>query len=221
MGDVKDRPFDAVHEDESSAEIPKVSFDSLLPENLIAVILAAGAGSRFDGPGHKLLAPIGSKGGISVIESSLANVLEAGFTRVVLVTGAVSLPDAVTRDPRILPVHNGRWSEGQSSSLRVGIEAARNIGASTVVVGLGDQPFIEPEAWRRVALSDSPIALASYAGRRGHPVRLAASVWNLLPTHGDFGARDLIRMRPEQVSQVDCPGSSTDIDTQEDLAKWT
>lgn len=193
----------------------------IVPDDVVAIVLAAGAGSRFVGPSHKLLAAIDPATGTTVIESALSNVLQAGFTRVVVVTGAASLPDAAVRDPRLVIVHNGRWADGQASSLRAGIESARSLGASAVVVGLGDQPFIEPEAWRRIALADSPIAVAAYAGRRGHPVRLDESVWKELPVDGDLGARDLIRMHPERVSQVDCPGSATDIDTQEDLAQWT
>jgi CTP:molybdopterin cytidylyltransferase MocA len=50
---------------------------------------------------------------------------------------------------------------------------------------------------------------------------LERSVWAELPTDGDFGARDLISTHPDKVSQVDCPGSATDIDTQEDLEQWT
>lgn len=189
-----------------------------VPNTVVAVILAAGAGSRFSGNVHKLLAPLGES---TVIGSTLSNVLAAGFSKVFVVTGAVSLPDSVIRDPRLSLIHNGRWSQGQSSSLRAGIDAARSLGFEAVVVGLGDQPFIEPEAWRRVATSKSAIAVASYGGRRGHPVKLDRSVWGDLPQDGDFGARDLIRMRPDKVSQVDCPGSATDIDTQEDLAQWT
>ncbi|MFM8857854.1 MAG: NTP transferase domain-containing protein [Actinomycetota bacterium] len=189
-----------------------------IANSIVAIVLAAGAGSRFSGDVHKLLAPLG---GSTVIGSSLSNVLTAGFSKVIVVTGAASLPDALITDSRLLLVHNGRWSQGQASSLQVGIDAARTLGADAVVVGLGDQPFIEPEAWRRVAAAESPIAIASYAGRRGHPVKLDRSVWKELPAEGDFGARDLILMRPDKVSQVDCPGSATDIDTQEDLEQWT
>jgi CTP:molybdopterin cytidylyltransferase MocA len=103
----------------------------------------------------------------------------------------------------------------------MGIREAQRLNASAVVVGLADQPFVTAEAWRRVAQAHTPIAVAAYFGRNGNPVRLHESIWELLPKSGDSGARDLIRLRPELVSQVDCPGSAADIDTQEDLAQWT
>jgi CTP:molybdopterin cytidylyltransferase MocA len=103
----------------------------------------------------------------------------------------------------------------------MGIREAQRRNASAVGVGLADQPFVTAEAWRRVAHAPTPIAVATYFGRNGNPVRLHESIWELLPKSGDSGARDLIRLRPELVSQVDCPGSAADIDTQEDLAQWT
>jgi CTP:molybdopterin cytidylyltransferase MocA len=118
-------------------------------------------------------------------------------------------------------VENPHWEEGQAVSVRAGIAAASAAGHDAVVVGLGDQPFVTAEAWRRVAASASPVAVATYDGRRGHPVRLAAEVWALLPPAGDEVGRALMRDRPELVAEVPCEGTSIDIDTMEDLRRWS
>lgn len=191
------------------------------PSDTVAILLAAGAGSRFRGPEHKLLTKLPGGSEASIFENSLHQVLDAGFSAVVVVTGAATIPATWTASPRVVVVHNDHWAEGQAGSVLVGIAEADRLGANAVVVGLADQPFVTSTAWRLVANQSTPVALAAYAGRPGHPVRLERSVWPLLPKSGDSGARDLIRLRPELVSQVDCPGSAADIDTQEDLAQWT
>jgi molybdenum cofactor cytidylyltransferase len=189
----------------------------------VAVLLAAGAGTRFAGPTHKLLAPLGAR---TILETSLSTVRAAGFTSVVIVTGAQTF-DSLLLDPSLfdradlIVRHNPDWAQGQATSIAVGLSAVREVGAGVAVIGLADQPFITPEAWRAVALTDSPIAVATYDGERGNPVRLSAEVWPLLPTTGDVGARAVMRLRPELVREVACEGSSADIDTQEDLAPWT
>ncbi len=187
------------------------------------MLLAAGAGSRYDGTGHKLSAEIvdpGSGRVSTVIERALGSALASDVGPVVVVTGAVpdvvptSLADAVTSH------HNPRWADGQITSLHVGIAAARSVGATAVVVGLADQPFIDPSAWHAVAVAPGPIVVATYDGRRANPVKLDAEVWDLLPRTGDEGARALMRIRPDLVREVACSGSPADIDTTEDLRRW-
>ncbi len=194
----------------------------------VAVVLAAGGGSRFDGDAHKLLTPVRGPDGtkLPVAAHALRAVAAAAIGPIVLVTGAVALDDALdlvrAEHPHveITAVHHPGWHHGQATSLAVGVSAARDLGAHAIVVGLGDQPGVGADSWRRVATSDSQIAVATYDGRRGNPVRLAADVWSLLPTDGDAGARVVMRLRPDLVGEVACHGSAFDIDTLEDLARW-
>jgi CTP:molybdopterin cytidylyltransferase MocA len=185
------------------------------------VLLAAGGGTRYVAEGHKLEARLAD--GATVVERSLgtaraaaAAMPEPDRVSVVVVTGAlaVSLPDDVVE------VRNERWTDGQAGSIRAGLDAAGD--ASAAVIGLADQPFVTAEAWCALALADStqPILVATYDGVRGNPVRLDRSIWSLLPTAGDQGARALMRIRPDLVGEVPCTGSPADIDTVEDLLRW-
>ena len=187
----------------------------------IAVLLAAGAGSRFDGDGHKLDADLN---GATVAEHAVRAALDADIGTAIVVTGAVapSLPSlrAEVADGAISFVANPNWAEGQSTSLRSAVDIARARHAHAMVVGLADQPFVTAEDWRAVGASRSPIAVAEYDGRSRPPVRLHHSVWPLLPITGDHGARHLIRLRPQLVERVPCQGSDADIDTLEDLRSW-
>lgn len=180
----------------------------------LAVVLAAGAGSRFAGPDHKLVTPFAD--GRPLVAHAIDAALASGIGPVLVVVGAAALdvPD------RVDVVSNPDWASGQASSLQAAIADARRRQVDAVVVGLADQPGVTAEAWRRVADSTSPIAVATYADSGGaprNPVRLHRDVWDLLPTEGDHGARDLIRSRPELVQPVPCPGSAGDVDTIDDL----
>jgi CTP:molybdopterin cytidylyltransferase MocA len=146
--------------------------------------------------------------------------VSAHFGACIAVTGSVALgalPDGVTE------VHNEDWASGQRSSVISAIQYARANEFDAIVIGLGDQPFITTEAWQLVADADSPIAVATYDGVRGNPVKLSSAVWDLfIATDGDpdVGARTLIHLHPELVLEVACKGNSADIDTTEDLSKW-
>lgn len=186
-----------------------------------ALLLAAGGGSRFAGPTHKLLAPLRGR---PVFAWALEAVLAAGFDEVVVVTGAADLRDLLP--PVVTVVANPRWAEGQATSLWAGLGVAGRAGHDAVVVGLGDQPFIGAGCWRAVAMTGAvtgatPIAVATYGGKRRNPVRLHRDVWPLVPTDGDEGARSVMRLRPELVTEVACQGDPGDIDTAADLAELT
>lgn len=154
-----------------------------------------------------------------MVEHAVAAAVESGCAEVAVVWGAVEIADLVPADVTLL--HNERWSEGQATSLAVAVDHARRVGHDALVVGLGDQPGVSGGCWRAVASADSPIAVATYGGRLRNPVRLHQSVWSFLPTEGDQGARSLVRDRPDLVVQIPCGGDSHDIDTKEDLDRWS
>lgn len=188
---------------------------------VLAVLLAAGAGRRFAGATHKLRAPLDGRPVLAhAIDALVASGLEA-----VVVTGAADVADLVP--PDVALVANPGWASGQAASVQVGIAQARRRGHDAVVVGLGDQPFVTADAWRAVARADAPMAVATYAGRRGHPVRLASEVWGLLPVEGEEVGRAVMRSRPELVLEIPCDAGHTsadrtaDIDTLEDLRRWS
>ena len=183
------------------------------------VLLAAGAGTRFADPQHKLLAVID---GQSVVSRALQSMVEASLGAVAVVTGAVDISEmAADASGEIAVIENDRWESGIASSVRCAASWAAQHGHDAIVVGLADQPFVTAAAWRAVGASEGFIAVADYGGQRRNPVRLAREVWPLLPYSGDEGARTVMRRFPEIVVPVACEGLPDDIDTVEDLRRWS
>jgi CTP:molybdopterin cytidylyltransferase MocA len=154
------------------------------------------------------------------VDRAVAAALDAGLDEVVVVAGAVDLTAAGLPVPVLA---NPRWHEGIATSMQVAVRHAEAAGHDAVVIGLADQPGVTAAAWRAVAAApdEPPIAVATYDGRRGNPVRLGRAVWAELPETGDAGARVLIDRRSDLVQAVPCQGHPDDIDTVEDLDRWS
>jgi molybdenum cofactor cytidylyltransferase len=180
------------------------------------IILAAGAGTRFDSTTHKLLAQIDD---IPVVQHAIKNALEANIGQLVVVTGAVDLSSVLKTFPDVIEVKNDNWVAGQAVSIQCGLQAL-GLDVERVVIGLGDQPGIEPATWRAIATDTHDITVATYEGQRGNPVGLNRTMWAHLPIDGDEGARKLMKIHPELVQEVPSKGSFEDIDTVEDLRRW-
>jgi len=164
---------------------------------IAAVVLAAGAASRFCAPKQRLLLP-------GVLERVRASAVE----EIVVVAGAYPLEAEGTR-----VVECPDWERGPGVSLRCGL-ADLPASAEAAVVCLADGPTLEPRAIDRVIAAwqggAGTLLAASYGGERGHPVLLAREVWGEVP---DEGARAL---EPVLVPCDDL-GSPGDVDRADDL----
>ena len=180
--------------------------------SVAGLVLAAGGGSRFLGPTHKLLA---SYRGRPLVQATFDAVVGAGFDETAVVTGAVDLVGLVPDEMVVLS--NPQWRVGLSSSLRCGIEWCIEQGHEAVVIGLGDTPGVPRSAWQALRSTDADVAVASFSGHLRPPVRLSASRFGEIPTEGDVGARVLWH-RPGTI-EVPCEGDPSDIDTLDDLER--
>ena len=190
--------------------------DRIRQRSVAAVILAAGAGSRYAGDTHKLFAEIDGRPVIShVVDAARASEVD----EVIVVGGAVDLEPFVPDDVTL--IHNEQWADGQATSLRAAVGYAESRRHDALVVGLGDSPGVTTEIWNKVAEVDADLASACYDGELRPPVRLSASMWASLPVSGDDGARALMRQRPDLVRPVPVDGDPRDIDTLEDLRRWS
>ncbi len=189
---------------------------------LEAVILAAGAGSRFGG--GKLLAAWDA--GV-LLDGALAAAYAAPVRSVTVVIGTDAEAVAAAArgfDPRTLVVHAVDHAEGMGASLRTGI-ASLPADADGVFVFLGDMPRVPTEVLGRMAqaLIDGALAAAPvFQGRRGNPVLIDRTLFpQLLALTGDAGARGVLQSLGDQLALVESPddGVLFDVDTPGDLAQ--
>jgi nicotine blue oxidoreductase len=139
-----------------------------------AVVLAAGAATRYGSPKQREFLP-----------HVLTALRSSPVDEIVVVSGAYQL----NSDARVVDCPD--WERGPGASLRCGLDAlGRDIEAAVVV--LADGPDLSPQAVARVVEtwrdSDAEVVAASYGGDRGHPVVLGRRAWATVP---DEGARAL------------------------------
>ncbi|MBV8605313.1 MAG: nucleotidyltransferase family protein [Pelomonas sp.] len=183
------------------------------------VVLAAGQGARFKGPGHKLEQSIGPDER-ALLGSTLQHAIETGL-RVVVVTkpelAPLALGQLAPRDVVLMPPGG---PVGMGHSIAAGVGAAGD--AEGWLIQPGDMPLIQSDTMLAVvrALDQFPIAFAQYRGRRGHPVGFSAEFYSeLLELSGDEGARRLVARYPAQPVEVEDAGVLVDVDTLDDLAR--
>ncbi len=190
---------------------------------LEAIVLAAGAASRFGG--GKLLADYRGR---PLLDHALDTALAASARGVTVVlrpgdTAALALVEA-RAEPRLRPLAAPEADEGLGASLRTAI-LALPADAEAALVLLGDMPRVPHDLAADLVQALSAgvgIAAPVHAGRRGHPV-LFARRWfkDLAALAGDRGAQGVLTKAGDAIALVetDDPGVLFDVDRREDLER--
>lgn len=184
-----------------------------------AILLAAGAGTRFGG--GKLLHPL--EDGAAIAAHAVRNLVAAGLDVLAVVRpGDFPLAElleaegcGVTRCPDA--------AQGMGVSLAHGVRMSADAGGW--VVALADMPRIRAETIARVVqalMAGAAIAAPAYQGDRGHPVAFGRRfLGDLQALSGDSGARAIVQRNQALVRVIDCddPGILLDIDRRSDLER--
>lgn len=176
--------------------------------SIAGVLLAAGRSSRF-GPGDKLLSDFN---GAPLVRRAAQALLGAGVDHLIAV---VHSPAVAAQLPEF--AHRYVAAQGlQSDSLRAGISAAEQAGATHTLIALGDMPFVTAAVLQNVLkrATVSRPAAATDGQHRAPPVCFPrASFHAVQALRGDTGGRDVLRELPnEALVHVDAQ-TLFDVDT--------
>lgn len=194
---------------------------------IACIVPAAGVSSRF--PWNKLL--YGSEK--PLITQTLDNILNSALvSRIIVVTGYRSneIEEAIRRyidTGKIRITHNPNYNAGMSSSIKRGLETLRSeLGLLRgIMVNPADAAWIHPGIYDYVSIkfleSGKKIAVATYQGRRGHPIIFSPSIFNELEAISEEtrGLKSVVNKYWYDTILVETgyPGVLLDLDTVLDL----
>ncbi len=211
---------------------------------VVAVVLAAGTASRMGGRPKCLL----QRDGQSLLARLLHNLQNAGINETVLVLGhnADRIEASLRQSGWALdtaskgcdmPVHrvlNPQPSDGQNSSLHVGLAKAQSLTPQWLMVALADQPLLEAQDLRDLmaAVKHSPhttqFLQPLVKGQPGNPVMLSAQVMQDLLQSGAHQAAQALpggkawrQQHPEQALLWPTPNTHycVDMDSPDDMTR--
>jgi CTP:molybdopterin cytidylyltransferase MocA len=175
-----------------------------------AVILAAGASTRFGSP--KQLARFGSH---TMLERVVEIAREAGLAPIIaVVPPGLAVPSHATAEINADP------AAGIGRSIRLGLAAVpRDVDAAVIL--LGDEPMLSAavigEVLAAAAAGAAAIVAARAGDRVGPPVLLRRPQFALADAlEGDDGLNRVIRAHPD-VMVIELPLAPVDVDTPADL----
>lgn len=189
--------------------------------NVVAILLAAGAGRRFDPSGNqnKLLATIN---GNQVAVLSARHLIDAGLHVL-----AVVRPDEPTL-AGLLAQAGCEVTVCEDAALGMGHSLAHGVATvlksgrpDGLLIALADMPFVNPstiDAVSALVSAENSIVAAATNGIRGHPVAFWRAHFDALTAlDGDQGAGGLLRQHHVTLIEADDDAVIRDIDQPKDL----
>lgn len=188
-------------------------------KHIAAILLAAGAGTRFGG--EKLLHPL--EDGVAIAAHAARNLLAATPEVIAVVRwGDFPLYDMLEQEGCQVTMFQGA-ARGMGASLAHGVGQARS--ADGWVVALADMPRVPAAIIKEIIVSlegGALIAAPVHKGERGHPVGFGAALREeLLALDGDLGARAVVERHRDSVQLIECddPGILFDVDRKSDIER--
>jgi len=216
LADIPSRPLPRALATQEAAGQPRAP-------RIAALVLAAGQSRRM-GTLNKLLIEID---GVPMVRGVVEMLRQSRADPIVVVTGHDrERVAAALKDLSVTLVHNPDFTQGLSTSLKVGM-ASLGADIDGALVCLGDMPRVSATEVDRLIGAFNPvegrgIVVPTLKGKRGNPVLWSKHFFaEMTQVSGDVGARHLIGTYPEMVAEVEMVGDGvlTDIDTPQALAK--
>lgn len=190
-----------------------------------AIVLAAGTSERM-GNTNKLLLKYKGK---TVIETTLAHLVDSGVAEIMVVTGHEADRLVATIASLKLPiVYNQDYLKGMTSSIQCGVRCAKESG---YMICLSDMFLVTAaeyrvllEAYEKNVISHPRvICIPRYHNQRGNPVVFSPFYKTMILEHDEMeGCKKIIEKFRENILWVDMPTAHVlqDMDYREDYEKF-
>ncbi|MBN2677811.1 MAG: nucleotidyltransferase family protein [Anaerolineaceae bacterium] len=182
---------------------------------ITGIILAAGASRRLGVPKQTLLWK-----GETLIRHVAKLALESGLDPLIVVTGYKSKEvEEKIRDLPVIIAYNPKWEEGQSTSIRRGLEEVASDTDACLFL-MSDQPQIPVALIKKIMdrfkKCNSMIIVPRVGESRGNPVLLSHSVFpDLYTLKGNEGGRIIFNRYPMDFVDWNDDSILIDVDTED------
>jgi molybdenum cofactor cytidylyltransferase len=188
---------------------------------LTAIVLAAGLSSRM-GNDNKLLLRYKNK---TVIANIVETILAAEIEEVIVVTGhQAALVTAALYKLPVQFVNNPGYTEGMTSSIQQGVQAATGSGyiiclSDMVTITTAEYIFLSKAFGQRMVFDTKCICIPQYKKKKGNPVIFSAFYKDaLLQNINPQGCKNIVQANKEHISiiEMDTPHILQDFDDPDD-----